>query len=226
MIRRFRWLAAALTGASGVAFAFVGCGDDSGVTPPVDASSDVVVDSTMDRTTSDATPDQKTGGDATLDASGASDASDAAARCTLFDAAGLDGATVAVGLDLVANVYRCWGCHQNGGLDAGVTLEGRDTSLRDSAAIFPPNLTPDMTGLGCWTNDQVESAILNGTIPDGGTLCVMPKFGQITNDAGTEPMDAATAAQIVEFLRSLHPVAHTVTSTVCPAPPQIGRAHV
>jgi hypothetical protein len=221
-IHRFTWLAGLLAFASGVPIVFVGCGDDSGATTQQDASSDVgVVDSTLDQTTTDVAPDKTTADVAPDQGTGTDamvDASDAGSSCALFDASALDGATVATGLNLVASVYRCWGCHQNGPPDAGITLEGRDTTLRDGAAIFPPNLTPDMTGLGCWTNDQIASAILNGTLPDGGGMCVMPKFGLITNDAGTEPMDAATAGQIVEFLRSLHPVAHTVSTTVCPAP--------
>ncbi|MDP9003027.1 MAG: hypothetical protein M3O46_23290 [Myxococcota bacterium] len=229
MIRRILGVAAALTGTSAAAFIFAGCGDDSGVSPQTDASadasSDASGDSTLDHVVTDAAKEAKEGGaDATAMetsvGSDASDASDSAApTCTLFDAATLDGATVATGLDLVTNVYRCWRCHQNHGVDSGVTLEGRDMSLSDAGAIFPSNLTPDMTGLGCWTNDQVQTAILTGVTPDGGTMCVMPKFGLIANDAGTEPMDAGTAATIIEFLRSLPPVAHTVSSTVCPMRP-------
>jgi hypothetical protein len=88
---------------------------------------------------------------------------------------------------------------------------------------FPPNLTNDpTTGIGCYTDDQVINAILFGNDPTGGTLCpAMPKWGSITTRPGT-PMDAGTAKEIVDFLRSLPPVVNHTTDTTCPAPSDAG----
>lgn len=202
---------------------FVGCGDDNGTAPAVDGSAEGGMDATM-------TPDSPVGMDATQDrgtadapadrtAEAGGDSQAEAGICALVDAGPLDDASVAAGMNSVANVYRCWRCHQDKAIDAGgLTLSGRSTSLVDGGAIFPPNLTPDMTGLGCWTDPQIMTAMLDGfDIHDAG-LCVMPKFGHIMDDAGTEPMDAATAEQIIQFLRTLPPVSNVVQMTVCPAP--------
>jgi hypothetical protein len=90
-------------------------------------------------------------------------------------------------------------------------------------------LTPDpATGIGCWTDDQLTQAILNGTSQDGGMLCPsMPHWGHtlMTADGGVRPgtpMDAGTAQEIIEFLRSLPPVANQVPDTLCPGPSDAG----
>jgi hypothetical protein len=216
MHRRVVWLALGLIGPSGAAVALAGCGNgDDASSALVDAASDgTKPDSTTQGGGQDATPDQT--------ADEGTDSGRDAGPCELVEAGVLDDAAVAAGFDLVANTYKCWRCHQNGPPDAGLTLDGRDASIMDGGLIFPPNLTTDRTGLGCWTNGQISNAFLNGIAPDGGDLCVMPKFGKVTNDAGTEPIDAATAAQIVEFLRTLAPVEYRAPNTVCPAAPSDG----
>ncbi len=219
MDRRVVWLALRLTVPAGAGLATIGCGngDDASVAPAVDGGSDAKADST---TQADVGADSTVG----QEASHGNESGTDAGACTLVDTGTLDDASVSAGLDLVANVYKCWKCHQNGPPDAGLTLEGRDASIKDGGLVFPPNLTPDPTGLGCWTNDQVQSAFLKGIAPDGGDLCIMPKYGVIADDAGTEPIDAGTAAQIVQFLRSLSPVAYEAPNTVCPLPEPDGGA--
>jgi hypothetical protein len=153
---------------------------------------------------------------------------DAMTGCTVFDASGLDEASVAAGFEQVWRTYRCWGCHQEASQkvdDAGqgIVLSGNNQGIGDSGTIFPPNLTNDPTGIGCWTNQAVEDAILKGTDPEGGTLCPsMPRWGHAlaTPDGGTRPgtpMDAGTAQEIIAYLRSLAPVANTVMDTTCPS---------
>jgi hypothetical protein len=114
--------------------------------------------------------------------------------------------------------YHCYGCHQANALDAGgLVLSGHDTSIND-AATYPPNLTSDpATGLGCWTNQQIATALLDGFDNQDAALCVMPQFRGKFIEAGVD-VDAA-ATNIVEFLRSLHPVVNQVPDTVCPSPP-------
>jgi hypothetical protein len=121
-------------------------------------------------------------------------------------------------------VYRCYGCHQStpaGDGGEGIVLSGNSAGLGDSGTIFPPNLTNDpATGLGCWSDSQIVDAILNGVDNEGRTLCrPMPKFSlaQVT-DAGPKPgypMDAGTAQEIVDFLRSLPVVSNQVPDTTC-----------
>jgi hypothetical protein len=151
-------------------------------------------------------------------------------QCTVFDASSLDEASVVAGFDQVWQVYRCYGCHQSSSQtvnDAGVgiVLSGNSAGLGDSGTIFPPNLTGDpATGLGCWTDQQITNAILDGVNSEGGTLCPpMPRFAQAltTADGGPKlgyPMDAGTAQEIVDYLRSLPVVVNQVHETTCASP--------
>ena len=69
----------------------------------------------------------------------------------------------------------------------------------------------------------MENAILNGLDPEGSALCSpMPKYGSAltTPDGGPKPgtpMDAGTAQEIVDFLRSLPVVVNQVPDTTCAA---------
>jgi len=183
-------------------------GSDAGSdAAPVDGGSDAGSDAETDAEPLDATVD--------------------GAACTPFDASGLDEASVAAGFEQTWQVYRCYGCHQLASqtvtdAGAGIVLSGNNNGLGDSGTIFPPNLTSDpMTGLGCWSDSQIVDAILNGAGADGRTLCKpMPKFSQaqFNADGGAKagyPMDAATAQEIVDFLRSLPVVSNAVHATTC-----------
>jgi hypothetical protein len=163
-----------------------------------------------------------------MDGSAPADAGGDASTCVPFDAAGLDDASVAAGFEQV-QVYRCYGCHQSStqtvsDAGAGIVLSGNNAGLGDSGTIFPPNLTSDpATGLGCWSDSQIVNSILNGIDDQGRTLCKpMPKFSQpvAIADGGAKPgfpMDAATAQEIVDYLRSLPVVVNQVPNTTCPA---------
>jgi hypothetical protein len=163
---------------------------------------------------------------------------DSATACNVYDASGLDEASVQAGFQAVWQAYRCWGCHQNSdaGVDEagnGITLSGNNVGLGDSGQ-YAPNLTPDLTtGLGCWTDEQIQNAILNEQDQDGGPLCSgggvpkMPHWGiQLhLGDGGPRPgtpMDAGTAQAIIEYLRSLPAVSNQVPDSVCPAPADAG----
>jgi len=88
---------------------------------------------------------------------------------------------------------------------------------------LPPNLTSDpATGLGCWTNAQIENAILNGTDNEGMPLCPpMPRFGHLAGDGG---LDGAGAQAVVAYLRSLAVVVYQVPDTPNCAAPSDGGA--
>jgi hypothetical protein len=235
MNRRLSWHTWTVAGASSAILMCTGCGDDSapsidGGTDAADSTTGMGLDTGVDHTTADATNDQtavdQKGTDAASDA-GADAASDSGA-CTLFDASGLDDASVQAGRLAVWTVYRCQGCHQKAtqkvdDAGAGIVLSGNNDGLGDSGQVFPSNLTGDpMTGLGCWTDAQILNAILHGKAADGGSLCPsMPKWGNalFLADGGPRPgtpMDAGTAQAIVDFLRSLPPVNNQLMSTMCP----------
>ncbi len=145
------------------------------------------------------------------DASGAADASDGA--CMPVDAGTPDPAQVALGKALV-KVEKCTKCH-------GDTLEGNFDGVASNTGygqVYPPNLTGDpSTGLGCWTDQQIQTAILDGLDNTNSPLCPpMPHFG----DAG---LDAAGAESIAQYLRSLPVVMNNVPpSPDCSEPPEGG----
>jgi hypothetical protein len=139
--------------------------------------------------------------------------------CTPFDSGPLDEASVAAGLNFIRATGHCYRCHQPDP-DAGITLSGNDNSVVDGGAVYPPNLTPEpLTGLGCWSNDQIATAILYGVDNRGLTLCrVMPRWGRPFGDGGP-PLNDASVLNVVAFLRSLAPVFHEVCETTCPTLP-------
>lgn len=219
MNRRHVWIG---LGALGLAYgvAFVACSSDSnpqdaGVdqTSPDVGTKDVVADTTQKDSPVDSPADSP---------------SDAQLGCTVYDASALNEASVSAGFLDVWKTYKCYTCHQKSTQtvdDAGngIVLSGNNNGLGDSGLIFPPNLTNEpTTGLGCWTDQQIMDAITKGQDPEGGTLCPsMPVWGNAltTADGGPRPgtpMDAGTAQEIVDFLRSLTPVVNATTDTTCP----------
>jgi hypothetical protein len=115
----------------------------------------------------------------------------------------------------IVTAHRCTKCH--GGTLSG-NFDGVLSPTLEGGRAYPPNLTPDpATGLGCWTNDQIENAFLNGIDNEGLPLCPpMPRFGYLT-DGGA--LDAAQAHAVVEFLRSLPIFVNAVPNTPdCPMP--------
>jgi hypothetical protein len=179
----------ALAGCPGAAIALSACGDDT-VTSLPDAGS-------ADATTYDVT---------TADVPLVPHEAAVEAGCTPVEAGPLDDAAVASGLAL-SMAYKCQKCHgdQLGGNPQGVQFSGDEGGL-----AYPPNLTPDpATGLGCWTDSQIQNAILDGIDDQGQPLCPpMPHFA----DAG---LDASGVANLIELLRSLQPVVTHVPDTVC-----------
>jgi len=131
--------------------------------------------------------------DVATDASASAPASIAA--CEVPDAA-IDPEMAAAGRAMAMQNH-CYGCHQAVPVDAGgLTLSGKSRQT---------NLTPDPeTGIGCWPEDAVEQAILDGVSPDGGPLCGMPHFRTKWVEAGVDP--AAQAQALAAFLRSLEVV--------------------
>ena len=226
-MKRARWgLWLGVAGASCVAFALSACSNSSPNTtpgsmdataqeasPPEDAPSERLAEAsarivdagtTLDAGADGATVDEVDGaaGDgsdgAVLD--GAADASvGAAGACVPVDAGTPDDAAVAAGLAVIMSFApRCFLCH------------GDDFSGGQLVSMaYAKNLTPDpATGLGCWTDEQIVTAMLYGTTPDGTTLCVMPRWS-------TKGMTPAQAEDVVHYLRALPAVSNEVPASFC-----------
>jgi hypothetical protein len=204
----------------------MGCSDEDEPDPKPDASS---VDASADRRDTSVTPDvsadaREAGTDAreagtdtreagadTREAGPDPDAGVPPSDATCVG--GGDAARDGVLGRAAVEAFRCANCHQEEPLDAGLILSGR--SAGDSGN-YPRNLTPDqLTGLGCWTDQQIINAFMNGIGAEGRMLCPtrMPRFA-------TRGMDAGTAQEIVDFLRTLPAVQKAIPATTnCPPPP-------
>jgi hypothetical protein len=225
MKRRWYLLGGACLSCGVLAFAACGGDDTNGGSP---LTPDGGNDSTAEDAPAVVPPMEAAAPDAASTPDAEAGAADAGS-CAVYDASGLDEASVAAGFEQVWQVYRCAGCHQKPSQsidDAGrgIVLSGNNNGLGDSGTIFPPNLTSDpVTGLGCWTDSQIQNALLDGIDDDGRKLCSpMPKFGTAVTgpDGGVKagyPMDAGTAQEIVDYLRSLPVVVNEVIDTTCAA---------
>jgi hypothetical protein len=148
--------------------------------------------------------DKSGGAPADSGTDGTVDAGVDSGACVAFDAASLDDAEVALGLSIVTQL-QCQKCH-------GTQLAGNNDGVASPNTVgglaYPANLTNDpQTGLGCWTQAQIEDAFLNGIDNEGSPLCPpMPHFA----DAG---LTRAMADAVVAFLRSLPPVEANVPNT-------------
>lgn len=176
----------------------VACSDHNGAGGSDAGATDATVDGT---------------GDALGSVDGTQEAEAGEASCEV-DAGPLDDAEVELGMQLVLS-HKCQDCH-------GQALSGNNDGVVSKTAeggtAYPPNLTSDpATGLGCWTNAQIETAILTGVDNQGMLLCnPMPVFGKIDGSAGLDPMQAQA---VVEYLRSLPVVVNQVPDTpACPVP--------
>jgi hypothetical protein len=227
-----RWInVASLSLAASCFLGPVGCSDEDEPDPGPDASIDTRRDTGTDTSVrTDVSPDvspdrgaadagaREAGADAGAREAGA----DAGAREAGADAGTPDSGCVGGGdaardgvLGRAAvEAFRCANCHQEEPPDAGLILSGRAAG---DSGNYPRNLTPDpMTGLGCWTDQQIINAFMDGVGAGGRMLCPtrMPRFA-------TRGMDAGTAQEIVDFLRTLPAVQKAIPATTnCPPPPE------
>ncbi len=96
-----------------------------------------------------------------------------------------------------------------GGSDVGFEIPGLGT-------FYGRNLTPDPTGLGSWSEDQIVAAIRTGVRPDGRQLAPsMPWMGYaaLTDD---------DAMAIASYLKTLPAVANDVPGPFGPGEPTGG----
>ncbi len=108
---------------------------------------------------------------------------------------GYSVAMVAHGAQLVRSVALCGGCHT---ATNGTELAG-NAAFKNST-LPAPNLTPDATGLGDWTDAQIINAIRNGKDDQDRQLDSAMPYWLFHNMSDTD------VQSIVAFLRSLKPV--------------------
>jgi mono/diheme cytochrome c family protein len=97
-----------------------------------------------------------------------------------------------------------------GGGDVGFEVPGAGT-------VIGPNLTPDRaTGLGAWSDQQVEAAIRHGVRPDGRVLSPVMPWPEFSH------MSDADVRAIIAYLRTLKPVSNRVPGPI----PVGGSPHV
>lgn len=123
--------------------------------------------------------------------------------------------------EYLVRIMDCGGCHTPRGPEGApredAPLAGGTIGFQmpGYGIVWPPNLTPDATGLGGWTDAQIDEAIRGGRRPDGRALApVMPWPGY----AGMHDEDLAA---VIAFLRSLPPVGNPTPGPVedgAPAP--------
>jgi mono/diheme cytochrome c family protein len=116
-----------------------------------------------------------------------------------------DPAQIERGAYLV-RIMDCAGCHMprnpDGSLieEAGLSGGNVGFEMPGLGILWPPNLTPDASGLGGWSRDDIATALKTGVRPDGTTLApVMPWEAY----SGLNDQDVKAVAA---FLASMKPV--------------------
>jgi mono/diheme cytochrome c family protein len=116
----------------------------------------------------------------------------------------------------LARIMDCGGCHTPGAMAGKPDLEHAlaggtvGFELPGLGIFYPPNLTPDETGLGAWSEADIVHALRTGTRPDGRQLApIMPwrSYEALTDE---------DAALLAAYLKSLPSVAHKVPGPVGP----------
>ena len=133
----------------------------------------------------------------------------AAAALLVLGAAAAEAtpAEIARGKYLVA-IIGCTDCHTQGGLtghmDRTRFLGGSDVGFAiPGLGVFDgPNLTPDKTGLGAWSVDDIVTAITQGKRPDGRMLAPVMPYGDLVN------LTPADARAIAVYLKTIKPLVH------------------
>ncbi|HEY3397966.1 MAG TPA: c-type cytochrome [Armatimonadota bacterium] len=120
---------------------------------------------------------------------------------------------------LVTAAAGCQHCHQGADPNDLQWLAGSSRVFQVGAfKVYASNLTPDPTGLGTWTAQQVFDSLRLGKAPDGKYLAPpmpWPGYRNLSDD---------DLGAIVAYLRSIKPVANAVPVSEGPnaAPGQRG----
>jgi mono/diheme cytochrome c family protein len=119
--------------------------------------------------------------------------------------------------EYLATIMDCGGCHTPGALagqpDHSRHLGGSAVGFQipNLGIFYPPNLTPDETGLGVWSEKDIVTAVRTGVRPDGRVLVpVMPyhNYAKLTD---------ADASALAAYLKSLKPIRNKAPTLVGPS---------
>jgi mono/diheme cytochrome c family protein len=131
----------------------------------------------------------------------------------------------------LATTMGCVDCHTPGTLfgapDTTRTLAGSEMGWTGPwGTTYARNLTPDIeTGIGSWTEAQIETALRTGVRPDGSPILPPMPWPNLTQ------MDEADMDALIAYLKSIPAVKHanppvlppgqtgTLPALVFPAPP-------
>lgn len=106
----------------------------------------------------------------------------------------------------------CKKCHGEDMSGATAPLTGKDSYTKsisgEEVKLFPPNLTPDPTGIGVYDDDKLALAIRTGVDENSQFLCPQMKHFSEMSDF--------EVYSIVLYLRSLPPVSKQIPRSVCP----------
>ena len=124
---------------------------------------------------------------------------------------------------LVEGIVGCGNCHngrdENGEFVPGLEYAGNFVIAEAGFTAYAPNITPDMeTGIGSWTDAELETAIRRGISRDGRVLGPPMAFAYY-HDISTNDMRA-----IIAYLRSRPAVSREVPASTynIPLPPEWG----
>lgn len=123
----------------------------------------------------------------------------------------------------LTQIMDCAGCHMPRGADGApmpeLGLSGGSVGFEiPGLGIFwPPNLTPAVTGLGGWSDEEIAAAIRTGVTPDGRILApAMPwaAYAALSDD---------DVIAMIAYLRTLPPfetprLGPVATAEAAPAP--------
>lgn len=116
----------------------------------------------------------------------------------------------------LTTIMSCNDCHTPGTFygapDTTRRLSGSDLGwVGPWGVVHARNLTPDSTGIGAWSKEQIVHALRTGNTPDGRQLApIMPwmNFADI--------LDENDAMAIASYLKSLPPVHHVNLPVIPP----------
>lgn len=108
----------------------------------------------------------------------------------------------------LVTIMSCNDCHTPGTLygapDTTRRLSGSDLGWAGPwGVVHARNLTPDSTGIGSWSTEQIVTALRTGNTPSGAQLApIMPWMNY------SSILDEDDAMAIAAYLKSLPPVKH------------------
>jgi len=123
--------------------------------------------------------------------------------------------------EYIATIAGCNDCHTPaafyGAPDFKRQLSGSELGWRGPWGVsYASNLTPDLeTGLGTWTNVEIERALRSGVKKDGSPILPpmpWPSYSRLTPD---------DMGSLIAYLKSLPPIKHKVPADL----PPNGMAH-